>query len=102
MSLLTAGLVLAICAAAVFLYDYFWRDRAHRAFERRLRDPQIREWRAHSPSGMVPLGKCSYDTALARASKLGKISYVDEANGLMFYDTHLGGPPPEGDRNSGV
>jgi hypothetical protein len=55
-----------------------------------------REWRVHSPSGSVPLGLCTYQEALALAMKMGKVSFVDEPNGLIFYDTHLGGPPPEG------
>lgn len=59
-----------------------------------------RAWRAHSPSGTVPLGHCTFDEAFRRATRLGKISYVDEPNGLIFYDTHLGGPPP--DKDSGI
>lgn len=100
---MNAFLVLGLCVVAVLVYDYIKTRMRKKAFVDRLRDPQIRDWRAHSPSGSVPLGRCSYDEALLRTSRLGKVSYVDEVNGLMFYDTHLGPISfnPEGPSNSG-
>lgn len=64
--------------------------------ERLMNPPPKREWRAHSPSGQVSLGVMTQGEAIALVARLGKISFVDEDHAFIFYDTHLGGPPPEG------
>jgi hypothetical protein len=53
-----------------------------------------REWQAICPTGQAPLGWLTYGEALYFASRLGKVSHVDMEYGFIFYDTHLGGPPP--------
>lgn len=55
-----------------------------------------RPWVAVSPSAKVPLGVVDYPEALARANKLGKVTFVDDHYGLIFLDTNLGGDLPPG------
>ena len=59
--------------------------------------PPRREWSVLSPSARVPLGVRTYDSAIKLAAKMGKVSHVDRDYGLIFIDTHLGGPAPETD-----
>lgn len=49
-----------------------------------------REWTAHNPFGYFELGYYSREKAIAKVAKMGKVTFVDEPNGLIFYDTHLG------------
>lgn len=53
------------------------------------REPK-RTWTAHNPFGFSEVGYMTRTKALATVAKWGKVNYVDEAHGLIFYDTHLG------------
>jgi hypothetical protein len=78
---LVVGFLVALGVLFLIGVAYYWRDRPN----------MRRNWRVISPHAQVPLGYCTYRTALKMASQLGKPSHVDHSYGLIFVDTHLGG-----------
>lgn len=49
-----------------------------------------RKWVAYrvGGGGVVPLGKCNQETALAKATKLGNVSFVDPEHAVIFYSVN--------------
>lgn len=80
-----AKILYAYYFSRAFINNALVEYRQHRSLKVR------REWCAYKVGGggVVPLGKVDQETAIAKATKLGNVSFVDSDHAVIFYGVNL-------------
>lgn len=68
----------------------FWHRIRVWWYRRQLRKLSTRLWTAHNPFGFAEVGWMSRDKAIKTVGAWGRVTFVDDTNGIIFYDTHMG------------